>query len=136
MQRLSLLLILTAACLLGGCTVVSVVPTINGTVVDGVTGDPIPSAVVEIEYCDGTRTDRTDSAGQYAFPPRNRAYLRFINAHVDRDSWFTLNVKVDGYQPLSTPRSSAHFPTHGMSWTGKIFQIDPLRLSPNSADSP
>lgn len=136
MQRLSLLLILTAACFLGGCTIHSIVPTINGTVVDGVTGDPIPSAVVEIEYCDGTRLENTGDAGQYAFPPRNRAYPWFINAHVDRDMWFTLNVQADGYQPLSTPPSAGHNLADGMTWEGKIIEVAPLRLIPQPEDSP
>ena len=146
MGRLLLPVILSAGCLLGGCTVLRIVPPVQGSVVDAVTGVPIKSAKVTIKYFNSQRESCTDAQGQFAFGPRYNIYGSFINVHVDRDSWFSLHVEADGYKAVSTGRYSGFYweywerlppeffeeqqRRHGIKWTGESMVFPPIKLAP------
>jgi hypothetical protein len=141
MLKLPLLASLSTVCLLSGCVLHQICPPVQGSVVDTVTGAPIKSAKVNIQYCDSQRTSRTDNKGQFSFDAKHKAYAPFINIHVDRDWWFSLHVEADGYKPVSTGQimgwgcreSIPHelqSGGHKMTWTGKAIVVDPIRLAP------
>ena len=144
MGKSGLLISLLAVCLLGGCTIVRIVPPVQGSVVDAATGVPIQSASVKIKYLNSSRTARTDSQGRFSFPAKHNAYCRFINVHVDRDSWFSLHVEADGYQAFSTREDSVYSISRGpfehetrphrLTWTGKAILVDPVRLTAKSGN--
>jgi hypothetical protein len=151
MGKLLLLVSLIPICLLGGCTIVRIVPPLHGSVVDAATGAPIKSATVNVKYFNSTRTDRTDSQGRFSFGAKHML-VTFVPVHLDRVSGFTLNVEADRYHPTDLhsrghPASSSpeappreldpsRSDGHKITYMGKALVIAPIQLTPVTDTAP
>ena len=150
MARILFLATLSAASLVGGCTI-RIVPPLQGSVVDAATGAPIESATVKVRYFNSTRTDRTDSQGRFSFGAKHML-VTFVPVHLDRVSGFTVNVEADRYHPTDLhsrghpASSSPEAPPgeldpswsggHKITYTGRALVIAPIQLAPVTDTAP
>lgn len=149
MKILPLLVCLVVAAALGGCKNHCICPPVEGTIIDAVTGSPIPAARVTIHYYNSKRMNRTDSMGHFAFD--DPEYQMLLTGHLDRVWGFSLCVEAEGYRPLNSPKiplemsalpryplpheiQPMQFWPYRMVYTGKTVVIDPIPLQ--QADAP